>query len=81
MLQDAQANRTGFPALVRFWPAERRYELVEVKGPGDKLQDNQMRWQQYFSVHDIPASVCYVRWRNTEEERQSESLDAFQVPA
>lgn len=64
ILQDIRANRSGFPDLVRFWPAERRYELVEVKGPGDKLQDNQVRWLQYFSEHGVAARVCYVRWRS-----------------
>lgn len=63
LLRDVKANRTGFPDLVRFWPAQRRYAFVEVKGPGDKLQDNQIRWLQYCGAHGIPASVCHVRWR------------------
>ncbi|QNP60476.1 VRR-NUC domain-containing protein [Paenacidovorax monticola] len=63
LLRDVPANRTGFPDLVRFWPAERRYELVEVKAPGDKLQDNQIRWLQYCAAHSIPVRVCHVRWR------------------
>ena len=63
LLLDVKANRTGFPDLVRFWPAQRRYEFVEVKGPGDKLQDNQIRWLQYCGGHGIAASVCHVRWR------------------
>ena len=63
LLRDVQANRTGLPDLVRFWPAEGRYALVEVKGPGDQLQDNQIRWLQYCAAHGIPASVCHVRWR------------------
>ncbi|MGE8321344.1 MAG: VRR-NUC domain-containing protein, partial [Comamonas sp.] len=54
LLRDVKANRTGFPDLVRFWPAERRYELVEVKAPGDKLQDNQIRWLQSCAEHGIP---------------------------
>jgi len=64
LLGDLQANRTGLPDLVRFWPAERRYELVEVKAPGDRLQDNQVRWLQYCDAHGIPVSVCHVRWRD-----------------
>ncbi|MDR0225475.1 MAG: VRR-NUC domain-containing protein [Burkholderiaceae bacterium] len=63
LLSDPQANRTGFPDLVRFWPAQRRYELVEAKAPGDKLQDNQIRWLQYCAEHGIPVSVCHVQWR------------------
>ncbi|MDD2892915.1 MAG: VRR-NUC domain-containing protein [Halothiobacillaceae bacterium] len=62
LLCDVRANRTGFPDLVRFWPAQRRYELVEVKGPGDKLQDNQIRWLEYCTGHGLPVRVCHVRW-------------------
>ena len=65
LLRDVQANRTGFPDLVRFWPAERRYELVEAKAPGDKLQDNQIRWLQYCAEHGIPVRVCHVQWRSS----------------
>ena len=62
LLADLKANRTGLPDLLRLWPQEQRYELVEIKGPGDQLQDNQIRWLQYFAQHGIPASVCHVRW-------------------
>ena len=47
----------------RFWPGERRYELIEVKGPGDKLQDNQVRWLEYCVAHGMPVSVCHVSWQ------------------
>ena len=69
LLRNVQANRTGFPDLVRFWPAERRYELVEVKAPGDRLQDNQIRWLQYCAAHGIPARVCHVQWRERAMEQ------------
>ncbi len=51
LLEDIPGNRSGLPDLIRFWPAERRYELIEVKGPGDRLQDNQMRWLDYCVAH------------------------------
>jgi len=63
LLRDVKTNRSGLPDLIRFWPAERRYELVEVKGPGDKLQDNQIRWLQYCVSHGMPVRVCHVSWR------------------
>jgi hypothetical protein len=62
ILQDVQANRTGFPDLIQFWPAERRYNMIEVKGPGDRLQDNQLRWLDYCATHHMPVSVCYLEW-------------------
>ncbi|MCZ8095622.1 MAG: VRR-NUC domain-containing protein [Acidovorax sp.] len=67
LLQAPVAHRSGLPDLVRFWPTrpvEQRYELIEVKGPGDKLQDNQIRWLQYCHAHGLPASVCHVRWQD-----------------
>jgi hypothetical protein len=62
ILADIRGNTTGLPDLVQFWPAERRYELIEVKGPGDRLQDNQRRWMAYNLAHGIPVKVCQVRW-------------------
>ncbi|MEN3276219.1 MAG: hypothetical protein V7631_2009 [Massilia sp.] len=62
ILADVKANRTGFPDLIQFWPAERRYNMIEVKGPGDRLQDNQLRWIEYCAAHDMPVSVCYLQW-------------------
>ncbi|AZS80010.1 VRR-NUC domain-containing protein [Achromobacter spanius] len=63
LLRDVKTNRSGLPDLIRFWPAERRYELIEVKGPGDKLQDNQIRWLQYCMAHGMPVRVCHVTWQ------------------
>jgi hypothetical protein len=62
--RDIQNNRAGFPDLVQFWPHQRRYRLIEVKGPGDRLQDNQRRLLEYCVLHRIPVSVCRVRWGN-----------------
>ena len=62
LLQGVRANRSGLPDLIRFWPAENRYEMVEVKGPGDRLQDNQIRWLQFCMAQGIPVRVCHVRW-------------------
>ncbi|OWT80097.1 MULTISPECIES: VRR-NUC domain-containing protein [unclassified Achromobacter] len=63
ILADIKTNASGLPDLVRFWPAERRYELIEVKGPGDRLQDNQLRWIAYNHAHGIPVRVCRVAWQ------------------
>jgi len=66
ILQDVRDNRTGFPDLIQFRPGEadpsRRYNMVEVKGPGDRLQDNQLRWIEYCAAHDMPLMVCYLQW-------------------
>ena len=62
ILQDIRNNRSGLPDLIQFWPAEKRYRMIEVKGPGDRLQDNQIRWLHYFAEQQIPVAVCYVQW-------------------
>ena len=62
ILSDIKANRSGFPDLIQFWPAEKRYQMIEVKGPGDRLQDNQVRWIDYCAAHQMPVSVCYLQW-------------------
>jgi hypothetical protein len=62
ILDDIRENCTGFPDLIQFYPQEKRYRMIEVKGPGDKLQDNQKRWIAHCAVHEIPISVAYVTW-------------------
>jgi hypothetical protein len=62
IVRDVRENRAGFPDLVQFWPQERSYRMIEVKGPGDRVQDNQRRLLEYCASHDIPVAVCYVRW-------------------
>lgn len=69
LLDDLKTNRSGLPDLVRFWPAERRYEFIEVKGPGDRLQDNQARWLEYAVAHGLPVRVCHVRWARPRMEQ------------
>jgi hypothetical protein len=70
LLANIREHRSGFPDLIRFFPdrpaPESRYEMIEVKGPGDRLQDHQVRWLEFFAGEGIPASVCYVRWQENE---------------
>lgn len=67
LLGDIRANRAGMPDLIQFWPDGDadgpRYRMIEVKGPGDRLQDNQRRWLEFCAAHAMPVSVCYVRWK------------------
>jgi tetratricopeptide (TPR) repeat protein len=63
LLADIESNRAGLPDLIQLWPEQRGYRMIEVKGPGDRLQDNQLRWLDYCGRHDIPVAVCYVQWQ------------------
>jgi hypothetical protein len=60
MLRDMCGNCAGFPDLIQFWPDEQRYRMIEVKGPGDRLQDNQIRFLDFCAAHGLPAAVCFV---------------------
>lgn len=62
LLADIRVHRSGLPDLIRFLPEEGTYELIEVKAPGDRLQDNQRLWMAFFAETGIPASVCHVLW-------------------
>jgi len=59
--QNPGAHKTGLPDLAIF--PENGYQLLEVKGPGDQLQNNQRRWLRYFADHDIHYAVARVTWR------------------
>ncbi|MEZ8948643.1 VRR-NUC domain-containing protein [Vibrio sp. 10N.247.311.18] len=58
ILSDLKLFRTGMPDLIAFKGDE--FHWIEVKGPGDKLQDNQWRWIKEFERLSAPFSVCYV---------------------
>jgi hypothetical protein len=62
ILNNIRENCTGFPDLIQFYPQEKRYRMIEVKGPGDRLQDNQKRWIDHCAAHEIPICVAYVTW-------------------
>ncbi|WP_439888648.1 VRR-NUC domain-containing protein [Pseudomonas sp. MBLB4123] len=62
LLRDIRANRAGMPDLIQFYPGEQRYRMIEVKGPGDRLQDNQKRWLAFCAEQGLPIEVCYVQW-------------------
>lgn len=61
LLLDIRHNGKGLPDLVLF-PENGGYEFIEIKGPGDALQQHQRRWMQYFSEHGIPHRVVNVRY-------------------
>jgi len=68
LLSDTRLHRNGLPDLILF-PHEGgcgSYKLVEVKGPGDSVQKNQIRWMRFFADLGIAHEVCHVRWQETD---------------
>ncbi|MFB9217934.1 VRR-NUC domain-containing protein [Vibrio sinaloensis] len=64
-LSDLKLYRNGMPDLIAF--KDGQFEWIEVKGPGDKLQDNQWRWIKQFNRLNVPFAVCYVEHRQSAE--------------
>ncbi len=62
MLFDPAENRRGFPDLLALGERPGDYCLVEVKAPGDALQESQRRWLRFFTARQIPAAVAWVEW-------------------
>ena len=67
MLFDPQENRRGFPDLLALGEMPGSYCLIEVKGPGDALQESQRRWLRFFASERIPAAVAWVSWRDSSD--------------
>ncbi|PAV24931.1 nuclease [Tamilnaduibacter salinus] len=66
LLRDLRHNRSGLPDLIRFDRQHRGYEMIEVKGPGDRLQDHQRHWLEFGLSHGLPMAVYHVRWAETD---------------
>ncbi|WP_258179824.1 VRR-NUC domain-containing protein [Photobacterium angustum] len=66
LLKDLRHHRSGMPDLIMF--NNTGYQWVEVKGPGDKLQDHQLRWLAFFDQHGIPAQVAYITFSTPSED-------------
>lgn len=64
ILFDPRENRRGFPDLLALGREPGEYRMIEVKGPGDALQDSQKRWLHFFRDHGIPAEVAWVSWHD-----------------
>jgi len=71
ILDDPRHHCSGFPDLL-VWHGN-QFELVEVKGPGDRLQDHQRRWQQFFLEIGLPAKVLHVVDQNDSDESGAEA--------
>jgi hypothetical protein len=64
MLFDLAENRSGFPDLIALGSVPGDYCLIEVKGPGDALQNSQKRWLRFFQQQQIPAQIAWIEWQD-----------------
>jgi hypothetical protein len=66
LLLDLRHHRRGLPDLIALNRATGQYRLIEVKGPGDRLQDHQRLWLQAMLQQEMPVSVLNVSWHEHE---------------
>ncbi|KAF9817812.1 hypothetical protein IEO21_03154 [Rhodonia placenta] len=60
LCEDYAGRVGGVPDLI-IWNAEaKECKFIEVKGPGDKLQENQKVWIDVLLQAGIPVEVCHV---------------------
>ncbi|WP_417347176.1 VRR-NUC domain-containing protein [Ferrimonas sp.] len=59
-LFDLRGNRSGHPDL--FMARDNQARWLEVKGPGDRLQDNQTRWIHFLEDQGADVAVCQVKF-------------------
>lgn len=64
LLLDLRYHSRGMPDLIELDDHAQQYRLIEVKGPGDRLQDHQQLWLATMLKQQLPVSVCHVRWES-----------------
>jgi len=64
LLRDLKNHCRGLPDLIWLGDQPGEWQLIEVKGPGDRLQDHQKLWLEFFLQQAIDAQVCYVSFNS-----------------
>ncbi|WP_232455029.1 VRR-NUC domain-containing protein [Oceanisphaera avium] len=64
LLLDLRHHRKGMPDLIEVNIKQQSYRLLEVKGPGDRLQDHQQLWIQTMLQQGLPVSLYQVSWQS-----------------
>ncbi|CAH8846340.1 unnamed protein product [Trichobilharzia szidati] len=57
---DYRSWRSGLPDLLLWSPIEKRAKIVEVKGPGDHLSNQQIMWLDVFVRAKADVEICLV---------------------
>lgn len=60
LLNDLRQHRSGMPDLILFDTQAGSYQLIEVKGPGDRLQDNQRITIDTLLAAGIPVQLANI---------------------
>ncbi|KAK0482662.1 VRR-NUC domain-containing protein [Armillaria novae-zelandiae] len=58
--EDYGGRSSGAPDLIVWKPEDRECKFVEVKGPGDRLQENQKLWCDALQRAEVEVQLCHV---------------------
>ncbi|KAK0496763.1 VRR-NUC domain-containing protein [Armillaria luteobubalina] len=58
--EDYGGRSSGAPDLIVWIPEDRECKFVEVKGPGDRLQENQKLWCDALQRAGVEVQLCHV---------------------
>ncbi|KAK0211693.1 VRR-NUC domain-containing protein [Armillaria fumosa] len=58
--EDYGGRSSGAPDLIVWKPEDRECKFVEVKGPGDRLQENQKLWCDALQRAGVEVQLCHV---------------------
>lgn len=61
LCEDYAQRGSGVPDLFIWNYAEKLCKFVEVKGPGDRLQENQKLWVDVMQRAEVNVEVCHVQ--------------------
>ncbi|KAG7448357.1 uncharacterized protein BT62DRAFT_767164 [Guyanagaster necrorhizus] len=59
--EDYAGRSSGVPDLIVWKPEGRECKFVEVKGPGDRLQENQKLWCDALQQAGVEVQLCHVK--------------------
>ncbi|KAK0463511.1 VRR-NUC domain-containing protein [Desarmillaria tabescens] len=59
--EDYAGRSSGAPDLIVWKPEDRECKFVEVKGPGDRLQENQKLWCDALQRAGVEVHLCHVK--------------------
>ncbi|KAI9460027.1 VRR-NUC domain-containing protein [Russula earlei] len=68
LCEDYAQRGSGVPDLFIWNYAEKQCKFVEVKGPGDKLQENQKLWIDVMQRAEVSVEVCHVAELGTKRQ-------------
>lgn len=60
LIKNHRYTRSGFPDLTLWNPEAKKCQIVEVKGPNDRLSNKQILWIEYLNQLGIKSFVCHV---------------------